>query len=705
MKPISLLVLVIFSGHIWAQSEWYNFTSIDNIGEVEVFDSMAYVTNSGGLLKIDLISGEEELLLPTNSDFAGQSLEIEFMSNGDAWVTSYGNQLNSPATLLYYDGETFEAFSFPDSLRISSTKHLRIYNEELWFLDFHGKLYSIKEHELIVHSTDLTDEIEYFDIDSKGILWAVNVDEIYAYDGTNVLSVEEIYPGEEVWQLDGFYIDKNDVLWMSVRPRSSGDLELMYIDDGGRHIVSSYFRMSKFFEHDSLGTCFTSKFNGFGYLQNDSLKFQKFDSVYVDIPWGDSNRAKFLKWEGNNAWFSGSNLEKPVLHRYVDETLYQYGHNRSFLGEITDMSADCNGTLYKSGESHLQTFRHGQWDTLFLNYQDEECYINHLELNPFTCELWGVGDHPYFEPCRSFWRFTENDIIEYDIFEGTIEDLAFMPDGRIVVTSQGNVSIIDTLGNREQMNIKDNMTFSNVFVSSKGQIWTRGTEWNPCFIKYSFFTGNGDDNWTELSYDSIQFFGNASLEVFEDETGDLWFQNQRFLVNYDGTNWTRNYLEMDVNGFHEALMDEKGNFWLATKKDGLVYWDRSQNSFAYYNTENSPIFSNVCLSIERIDNDLWIEHQHGLTLMKIDNIISNVATEKNEDFKLTIYPNPSTGLFNIKNTSRAERNYEIYDLNGQLVLAESSNEAVWSAQLDEGLYFIKLVHEGKAWVEKLIVTH
>jgi len=75
--------LFLLSLHIngLAQSEWNNYSAIDDISEIEVFADQAFVANEGGLLIIDLITKEEKLLVPSNSDFVGHSDEIEFLSN------------------------------------------------------------------------------------------------------------------------------------------------------------------------------------------------------------------------------------------------------------------------------------------------------------------------------------------------------------------------------------------------------------------------------------------------------------------------------------------------------------------------------------------------------------------------------------------------------------------------------------------------
>lgn len=697
MKFVWFLFLILNSLVAFTQSEWQNYASIDNIGEIEIYDSMAYVTNSGGLLTIDLRTGDEALLMPSNSTFEGVGVEIEFMSNGHAWISSGGR-------LLYFDGETFERFEDSENTELTRPESLIIFNDELWFLDFYGKLFSIKDKVVTDHSARFPDDIKYFALDSKGKVWVLNKKEIYEYDGVDILSTTEIYPGDEVDQLDAFYIDKHDILWMSVRPKSTLDLELLYIDNEDWNIFKTHYRVHTFFEHDSLGVCFSSNYKGFGYIEDGALGFEYFDSLFVDIPWGDVNRAKFKKWEDNNVWFTGSDLTKPVLHRYADGKIYQYGYNNVFLGEITDLEVDCNNNVYKAGESHLEKYVDGDWNTVVPDYTDDDCFIEYLEMNPYSCKLWGYARPNGNVGCNTLWEFSEDEAIEKYTLDFGVIALAFAPNGFIyVVVPGGTLSYIDNVGELNPICIDSTILFSDVFVSSDGMIWVLGTDYSDfCNITQSFYVGSGDGTWIEYDYETTQIRTGSSCHIFEDDMGNLWFESSSRLVQFDGTTWTSFPLSVGSLGYEEVLMDALGNFWIATRNLGLVYWDR--DSITFYNTENSDIFADDCESIKRVENELWIQHSNGLSIMKLDGVSSNselLTFSPKPEFRL--FPNPSDGQFYVHHEGMIKRRYDVFTISGEKVISEVSNKEVWSSQLIPGVYIVKVSDEKGESVKKLIV--
>ena len=164
MRLFYCFIFIITCSILHAQSEWKNYSAIGDIEEIEVYDSTAFVACTGGVLVIDLITGEEELLLPYNSTSTPYAFEIEFLSNGHAWVYSGGR-------LRYYDGDTFDAYDIPEDEEVGRPRDLNVHRDALWFRD-NGNLYSIKDMDLTNHSDMVSDSILFFDIDSEGIVWA-----------------------------------------------------------------------------------------------------------------------------------------------------------------------------------------------------------------------------------------------------------------------------------------------------------------------------------------------------------------------------------------------------------------------------------------------------------------------------------------------------------------------------------------------------
>lgn len=96
-----------------------------------------------------------------------------------------------------------------------------------------------------------------------------------------------------------------------------------------------------------------------------------------------------------------------------------------------------------------------------------------------------------------------------------------------------------------------------------------------------------------------------------------------------------------------------------------------------------------------------------LLIRKIVGAPNSVNSIITTDFNLVISPNPSTGLFTIKNPDENEIQIEVYNVMGQLVHT-LENGTSQSATIDlsnkaAGIYFIKIKTQGTELVKKIVV--
>lgn len=82
--------------------------------------------------------------------------------------------------------------------------------------------------------------------------------------------------------------------------------------------------------------------------------------------------------------------------------------------------------------------------------------------------------------------------------------------------------------------------------------------------------------------------------------------------------------------------------------------------------------------------------------------ITNI--ENTKPTKLTVYPNPSSEIFNFKNTDSQNINYEIFNQNGQIVLRGTTESQVNISSLSSGNYIIKFWNEDQAKTESIIIN-
>ena len=94
----------------------------------------------------------------------------------------------------------------------------------------------------------------------------------------------------------------------------------------------------------------------------------------------------------------------------------------------------------------------------------------------------------------------------------------------------------------------------------------------------------------------------------------------------------------------------------------------------------------------------------------LDNVNINgnniLAVEENKsNFNIAIYPNPNTGIFNIR-TDANKLKVEIYSTLGELITKKMLLNGVQQIDLSEeakGIYFVKLIHDGKIEQRKILV--
>ncbi len=82
-----------------------------------------------------------------------------------------------------------------------------------------------------------------------------------------------------------------------------------------------------------------------------------------------------------------------------------------------------------------------------------------------------------------------------------------------------------------------------------------------------------------------------------------------------------------------------------------------------------------------------------------------MSTVENQDLKVNIYPNPVSEVLTI-NAKKAINAYQIYDVNGQLLInksnVNSSKAEVSLGNIPSGMYLLKVAADGKNQVFKVL---
>ncbi len=82
---------------------------------------------------------------------------------------------------------------------------------------------------------------------------------------------------------------------------------------------------------------------------------------------------------------------------------------------------------------------------------------------------------------------------------------------------------------------------------------------------------------------------------------------------------------------------------------------------------------------------------------------STLGVNENAIVGLSIYPNPANNYFTVATTLNVEKNVAIYDLLGKQVINTTTSSEINVANLNSGLYIVKITENGATATRKLII--
>jgi hypothetical protein len=147
------------------------------------------------------------------------------------------------------------------------------------------------------------------------------------------------------------------------------------------------------------------------------------------------------------------------------------------------------------------------------------------------------------------------------------------------------------------------------------------------------------------------------------------------------------------------------NFWLMKNLGASANYQKVDIPFNLAFTPDT-VFLQVQSSkmndtaLTYVGSDLKVDEMH----FKSQPLSTSVPTFHIEN-EISIYPNPSTGEFNIVSSLFNVENVEVYNAVGDRVISKNINSKSSILNLrDEGIYFVKMNSNGKTFTKKLIVN-
>lgn len=269
---------------------------------------------------------------------------------------------------------------------------------------------------------------------------------------------------------------------------------------------------------------------------------------------------------------------------------------------------------------------------------------------------------------------------------------------------------------------------------------SQGNKWIGTGDGISKFDGV---KWT--TYTSKEgLVGNVVNTIAIDNQGDKWFGTYNGVSEFDGTTW-KTYTREDGladNSVATIAIDNQSNIWFGTynhvqgakvtKFDGSV-WTRYTIADGILNGEyvgaiaidkENNKWVGTYRGVSKYDGKNWTSYMDGLVNNNVTSIaidaqgnkwfgtwgsgVSKLSAEGTTGIKpelnknqLTIYPNPSTGLFNISfgPSSVQQATFKIFNLQGKLLHEETIRNANLGSfnisGLPKGIYIFSGIIDGK----------
>ena len=697
------------------QSHWEVFSNISFTTEVLVDDGTAYVRSAGGLLVIDMVTGEEKHLNTTNSEFKGTgSAEFARLENGDIYIS------NGADGLVRFDGTNYThhyILDTGDTLR--TARDLVSHNNTLWFKSVHANnhfqpyrgLISYSEGEFVNHEDNILGQIFGYDYDSAGDFWVVVEDQVGKYDGTNFLPQYQV-PGERLASVRAYFIDSRDRHILFAGYFGTNQNAVVVIDGSDTQVYNLEEWVDKIFEPEP-GKIVMSMNEKYAILQDTQFTIGLTAELYPHVP-NINNLVEIIQMEGDSAvWLDvHSDVRNSQVYRVTETGFTAYGSDGNFIiKDFFSIASDCEGNLYGTDKASVQLYANDQWNDINLESMMSFCFKPKFVTNPHTCEVWAYDENT---GCQSLFKFSGTNFRELAILpESNIRSISFDSNSNIYVANSERITKIDTLGNAQELDGPDAPeTIYFTHYADNDVLWSIG--FDQVFQRRVIFKYE-NNVWEKISSPINVIEGLDRYWIKEAEDGSIWFRqgNLKKFVRY-----LNGEIEVfDMNRQHgilinDLIQDAAGKYWLATSRKGLGHWDIATDQIIYYDVTNSRIHANNCELIQLgSDSTLWITHGYGLSKLSLTEQQTSIEDiDDNSPSHFSLYPNPTHSNFTLSFPFEESRIIEIFNKQGQLVFTrESSNNIVEITNLNDELipssyYYVRVKESNKISVKKVFIS-
>lgn len=189
------------------------------------------------------------------------------------------------------------------------------------------------------------------------------------------------------------------------------------------------------------------------------------------------------------------------------------------------------------------------------------------------------------------------------------------------------------------------------------------------------------------------------VRLFEDGTIDTSFNIGTGFTSTDTSDLNPRVISMNIQEDGKILVGGKFTTFNGETSNNLVRLNSDGSRDLEFNTITGfNVSEKVSVIKTQPDGKIFIggtfNSYQGVSSNKLIRLKGSTATLNSksfdsDDIKISIYPNPTSDYFNINYENDVE-SYEIYDINGRVVLFNKNSNVANVSSLTNGIYIIKI---------------
>lgn len=270
-------------------------------------------------------------------------------------------------------------------------------------------------------------------------------------------------------------------------------------------------------------------------------------------------------------------------------------------------------------------------------------------------------------------------------------------------------------------------TFAKMVVSPDNKIYT--CQLNSGSIKvYSINAdASSSDTWTQVggaaagnayssdnSYSDIALYNNTPFILYVSSAAEGRKLNVK---KFDGTSWVQvgnaNFSDTVVNntglavsangtpfvvaGIWDSSFSDHGRNFVYTLNASTGSWQKVGGDFI-----SSGVSTFNDIAIDNVNNYLLVAYSQNGTAVKRIALNSLSVNDIKKDDSFAVYPNPTTGIINIKDNKKI-KSAEVISVSGQVMSTKMTDQKLDISDAPKGVYFLKATFDdGKTSVKKIM---